>query len=115
MQEMWASCNLSLRREAVYLLFSNEISCSSRGVIVKVEMPLTPEEEERLLSKMIESDSLFMDITFPSYPVPLTSLDLMFREAMGMSGEIRKAVPLDIPRIREFFDTIKLIEEGIAK
>ena len=82
---------------------------------VNIETPLTPEQEERLLLEMIQSGTLFMDITFPEYPSPLTSLDLMFRDAMGMESPIRKAVPRDIPQIREFFDTLKLIEEGMAK
>jgi len=82
---------------------------------MQIEIPLTQEKEEQLLLDMIRTDNLFMDITFPSYPVPLTSLDLMFREAMGIECNIRKAVPLDIPVIREFFDMLKLIEEGQAK
>jgi len=82
---------------------------------MNVDIPMTPENEERLLMKLIASDSLFMDITFPEYPVPVTALDLEFREAIGMETTIRKAVPQEIPRIREFFDTLKLIEEGMAK
>lgn len=82
---------------------------------MNVEVPLTPEQEERLLLEMIQSGNLFMDISFPEYPSPLTSLDLMFREAMGMENTIRAAIPQDIPKIREFFDTLKLIEEGMAK
>lgn len=82
---------------------------------MKLEIPLTPEQEEVLLLDMIKAETLFMDVTFPEYPSPLTALDLMFREAMNMDSHIRKAVPGDIPRIREFFDTLKLIEEGMAK
>jgi hypothetical protein len=81
---------------------------------MNVDIPMIPENEERLLMKLIASNSLFMDITFPEYPVPLTSLDLEFREAIGMETTIRKAVPQEIPRIREFFDTLKLIEEGMV-
>ena len=82
---------------------------------MRIEIPLTKEQEETLLLGMIKSNTLFMDITFPEYPAPLTALDLMFREAMNMESNVRNAVPGDIPRIREFFDTIKLIEEGMAK
>lgn len=80
-----------------------------------VEIPFTPEKEESLLLGMIKENTLFMDITFPEYPSPLTALDLMFREAMKMEINVRNAVPGDIPHIREFFDTLKLIEEGSAK
>lgn len=82
---------------------------------MKVALPLTSEQEESLLLDMIQNGTLFMDITFPEYPAPLSSLDLMFREIMGMECNIRNAVPQDIPKIREFFDTLKLIEEGMAK
>ncbi len=82
---------------------------------MNVEIPLTSEQEEKLLIRMIEAENLFMGITFPDYPSPLTSLDLMFRDAMGIENNIRKAIPQDIPRIKEFFDTLKLIEEGVAK
>jgi len=82
---------------------------------MRIEIPLTQEQEETLLLGMIQAETLFMDVTFPEYPAPLTALDLMFREAMNMESNIRNAVPGDIPRIREFFDTIKLIEEGMAK
>jgi len=82
---------------------------------VNFELPLTPEQEERLLMNMIESGTLFMDVTFPEYPSPVTSLDLMLREAIGMEVDVRKAIPQDVPRIMEFFDTLKLIEEGMAK
>lgn len=82
---------------------------------VNFELPLTPEQEERLLLNLIESGNLFMDVTFPEYPSPLTSLDLMLREAIGMEVDVRKAIPQDVPRIMEFFDTLKLIEEGMAK
>jgi len=83
--------------------------------MTKIEIPLTPEHEETLLLGMIKSKSLFMDITFPEYPSQLTALDIMFREAMQMEINVREAVPGDIPHIREFFDTLKLIEEGSAK
>jgi len=83
--------------------------------VTKLEIPLTPEQEETLLLGMIQAETLFMDISFPEYPSPITALDLMFRDAMKMESDIRKAVPGDIPRIREFFDTLKLIEEGSAK
>jgi len=82
---------------------------------MRIEIPLTQEQEETLLLGMIQAETLFMDVTFTEYPAPLTALDLMFREAMNMESNIRNAVPGDIPRIREFFDTIKLIEEGMAK
>lgn len=76
---------------------------------------LTPEQEDKLLTKMIKAGSLYMDITFPSYPSPLTSLDLMFRKAMKMEINVRAATIQDIPLIKEFFDTLQLIEEGKAK
>lgn len=82
---------------------------------MNIEIPLTYEQEESLLLGMIEKGTLFMDISFPDYPSPLTALDLMFRDAMNMEANIRNAVPADIPHIREFFDTLKLMEEGSAK
>ena len=87
----------------------------SEGASMKVEIPLTPEQEEMRLLDMIQAETLFMDITFKNYPTPLTSLDLIFRDAMNMESNVRKAIPADIPKIREFFDTLKLIEDGMVK
>lgn len=94
----------------------SEAKWSGKGEnMTDIEIPLTPEKEEILLLGMIKENSLFMDITFPDYPAPLTALDLMFRKALQMEINVRKAVPGDIPHIREFFDTLKLIKEGSAK
>lgn len=82
---------------------------------MRVKIPLTPEKEELLLKKLIANESLYMDITFHECPIPLTSLDLALRIAIGMTTKSRKAILEDIPKIREFFDTLKLIEERCAK
>lgn len=82
---------------------------------MKVEIPLTKEQEESMLMNMISSGSLFMDLTYPSYPIPVTVLDLMYREAVGMDSNLRKAIPQDIPMILNFYDNLRLIEEVIAK
>lgn len=82
---------------------------------MKIELPLTPEQEESLLYNLISSGSLYMDITVPDCPSPFTSLDIMYRTDMGEKHKLRYAIPQDIPYIRQFFEEIRRFEEGVAK
>ena len=71
--------------------------------------------DRQVLTKLIEHGKIFMDVTFPKYPVPLSNLEVEIKEMLEIDIKVRPANTNDVERIIEFFDVSKLITECKAK